>query len=159
MVRAVNGAVNDACCEWCVPCMVRGAVSDAVRLELRWRAEESAVARVARPSSVFYKRVVMGELDSSRAKALAAPFKLARDAQSFGVEARRASHARPPVVRCCAGTEPCGRTALLSCPQRAALAALAAACSSVHMHSHRPTYYLFTYCAGRLTHYLLTRLT
>ena len=41
----------------------------------------------ARPLSVFFKRVVMGDLEHARSKALAQPMKLARDVRSYEVEA------------------------------------------------------------------------
>lgn len=63
----------------------RGMMSNGCRLQLRWCG---GGAGAVVPSSLFYKRVVMGELDSARAKALSAPAKLQRDVNSFFVEAR-----------------------------------------------------------------------
>ena len=71
----------------------RGMMSDGVRLELDWDDVAGRVCTAAaggtscRPRSVFYKRVVMGDLASARDKALAAPFKLQRDVRSYAVEA------------------------------------------------------------------------
>ena len=64
----------------------RGMMSDAVRLELTWSSQGPS-SGASLPRSVFYKRVVMGELESARTKALSAPFKLQRDVQSYAIEA------------------------------------------------------------------------
>jgi len=63
----------------------RGMMSVGCRLQLRWKDDDDAGG--ARPRSAFYKRVVMGDLEAVRAKALAAPLKLARDVNSYRVEA------------------------------------------------------------------------
>lgn len=60
-----------------------GMMSDGCRLELQWATAGDA----ALPSSVFYKRVSMGDLEHARQKALASPAKLARDVRSYAVEA------------------------------------------------------------------------
>ena len=60
-------------------------MSVGCRLQLRWKDDDDAGG--ARPRSAFYKRVVMGDLEAVRAKALAAPLKLARDVNSYRVEA------------------------------------------------------------------------
>ena len=69
----------------------RGMMSEGCRLELEWDEEAddgSAISAAAPPlpSSAFYKRVSMGDLQHARAKALAAPLKLARDVRSYSVE-------------------------------------------------------------------------
>ena len=63
----------------------RGMMSDGVRLELTWGRDVTITDKT--PSSVFFKRIVMGELESARTKALATPFKLIRDVKSYAVEA------------------------------------------------------------------------
>ena len=60
----------------------RGLMSEAVRLLL-----QPDGAAPPPPRSLFYKRVVMGDLPHTRAKAAAAPLKVARDVRSYGVEA------------------------------------------------------------------------
>jgi 3'-phosphoadenosine 5'-phosphosulfate (PAPS) 3'-phosphatase len=70
----------------------RGMMSDGCRLVLDWDWESDsgprqAVGRPPLPSTVFYKRVVMGDLEATREKARAAPKKLARDVESYRVEA------------------------------------------------------------------------
>merc|ERR1719192_632867 len=60
----------------------RDLMSDVCRLELVW-----APATTALPASVFYKRVVIGDLAHARMKAKTAPQKLARDVRSYTVEA------------------------------------------------------------------------
>jgi 3'-phosphoadenosine 5'-phosphosulfate (PAPS) 3'-phosphatase len=62
----------------------RGMMSEGCRLSLRW---EGAAASTM-PTSVFYKRVCMGDLPHARAKALSTPAKLARDVRSYEIEAR-----------------------------------------------------------------------
>ena len=52
-----------------------------------------AAAGRERPPTVFYKRIVMSELEATRAKAVAAPLKLARDVRS---RARPALRCREP---------------------------------------------------------------
>ncbi len=61
---------------------IRGLMSDAVRLELAW-GEPSA----GMPSTAFYKRVKLGDLEYARTKAVTQPMKIARDVKSAGVEA------------------------------------------------------------------------
>jgi len=65
----------------------RGMMSDACRLELSWAAEDAKDGAATLPSSVYYKRVVMGDLEHARTKAKNAPLKLARDVRSYAVEA------------------------------------------------------------------------
>ena len=67
----------------------RGMMSDGVRLELTWEeaGQGSGGAQPQLPSSLFYKRVSMGDLEHARKKALASPLKLARDVKSYAVEA------------------------------------------------------------------------
>ena len=60
----------------------RDLMSDVCRLKLCWDKED-----VALPKSVFYKRIVMGEMEHVRMKAKHAPMKLARDVNSYSVEA------------------------------------------------------------------------
>lgn len=62
---------------------IRGLMSDAVRLELAW-GEPSAAGM---PSTAFYKRVKLGDLEYARTKAATQPMKIARDVKSAGVEA------------------------------------------------------------------------
>jgi hypothetical protein len=57
---------------------VRAMMSEAVRLRLVSDAPEC-------PRSLFYKRVVMGDLEHARVKAATAPIKLARDVKSYQV--------------------------------------------------------------------------
>ena len=64
----------------------RGHMSNGCRLSFRWREGEGD-GRGGRLSHAFYKRVVMGELAAAREKARSAPLKLARDVQSYAVEA------------------------------------------------------------------------
>lgn len=63
---------------------VRYLMSDAVRLMLM---PSDGVHAGSLPTSVFFKRVVMADLDHVRLKAASAPFKLARDMRSYAVEA------------------------------------------------------------------------
>jgi len=60
----------------------RGMMSDGCRLRLTWGEDGDGG-----PTSVFYKRVVMGDLESTRLKAKTAPIKLQRDVDSYRVEA------------------------------------------------------------------------
>ena len=64
----------------------RGMMSDGCRLRLRWAdggdereagdgGSGAGAGGSARPATAFYKRVVMGDLESTRLKALAAPKK------------------------------------------------------------------------------------
>eukprot|EP00929_Paragymnodinium_shiwhaense_P049312 TRINITY_DN24880_c0_g1_i3.p1 TRINITY_DN24880_c0_g1~~TRINITY_DN24880_c0_g1_i3.p1 ORF type:complete len:842 (+),score=162.18 TRINITY_DN24880_c0_g1_i3:62-2587(+) len=64
----------------------RGMMSDACRLKLAWQGDDAAKQDL--PGSVYYKRIVMGDLEHTRAKAKSAPMKLARDVKSYEVEAR-----------------------------------------------------------------------
>ena len=101
----------------CEDSAFRGHMSTGCRLRLRWsdcNAEHGASSSLAgaggtaggpqpaagreRPPTVFYKRIVMSELEATRAKAVAAPLKLARDVRS---------RARP-ALRC---REPCASSA------------------------------------------------
>ena len=61
---------------------IRGLMSDAVRLELSWGQGSAGM-----PSTVFYKRVKLGDLEYARTKAKTQPMKIARDVKSAGVEA------------------------------------------------------------------------
>ena len=61
-------------------------MSDVCRLELQWEAD-GATDGPRPPRSVFYKRIVMGDLAHARLKAKTAPEKLARDVRSYEVEA------------------------------------------------------------------------
>ena len=63
---------------------VRGLMSDACRLDLVW---EEGCGGMGMPSSVFYKRAQMGDLEYARSKAATAPLKVARDVESYAVEA------------------------------------------------------------------------
>jgi len=71
---------------------VRGLMSEACRLVLEWesrgaeggRVEEGAASSL--PRSVYYKRIVMGDLEHVRLKARTAPLKIARDVRSYEVE-------------------------------------------------------------------------
>ena len=63
----------------------RGMMSDGCRLALEYAEGGGDAAQ--RPASLFYKRVVMGDLAAARTKALAAPKKLRRDVRSYAVEA------------------------------------------------------------------------
>ena len=60
-------------------------MSDGCRLALEYAEGGGDAAQ--RPASLFYKRVVMGDLAAARTKALAAPKKLRRDVRSYAVEA------------------------------------------------------------------------
>ena len=62
---------------------IRGLMSDAVRLELAWGDPGAA----GMPSTAFYKRVKLGDLEYARTKAVTQPMKIARDVKSAGVEA------------------------------------------------------------------------
>ena len=64
---------------------IRGLMSDACRLELIW--EEKDLEAVGMPSTCFYKRVAMGDLEYARTKAVTQPLKINRDVQSAAVEA------------------------------------------------------------------------
>ena len=66
----------------------RGMMSDGCRLRLDWGnyGKASGGGRPI-PPTLFYKRVVMGDLEATRQKARSAPKKLARDVKSYGVEA------------------------------------------------------------------------
>ena len=48
-------------------------MSDGVRLQLSYAADAAAGAR---PASLFYKRVVMGDLEAARGKARTMPQKM-----------------------------------------------------------------------------------
>jgi 3'-phosphoadenosine 5'-phosphosulfate (PAPS) 3'-phosphatase len=61
---------------------IRGLMSDGVRLELAWGDSAGL------PSTAFYKRVKLGDLEYARVKAATQPMKIARDVTSAGVEAR-----------------------------------------------------------------------
>jgi 3'-phosphoadenosine 5'-phosphosulfate (PAPS) 3'-phosphatase len=63
---------------------IRGLMSDACRLELVWDGEGSASGM---PSTVFYKKVNLGDLEYARTKSVTQPMKIARDVKSAGVEA------------------------------------------------------------------------
>lgn len=63
---------------------VRGLMSDACRLELAWEGDMEATGM---PSTCFYKRVAMGDLEYARTKATTQPLKIARDVKSASVEA------------------------------------------------------------------------
>ncbi len=72
---------------------VRGLMSEACRLVLAWEGEigegkgEGEGGGVpAPPSSAYYKRIVMGDLEHVRLKARTAPMKIARDVRSYEVE-------------------------------------------------------------------------
>ena len=60
-------------------------MSDGCRLALEYAEGGGDAAQ--RPASLFYKRVVMGDLAAAHTKALAAPKKLRRDVRSYAVEA------------------------------------------------------------------------
>jgi fructose-1,6-bisphosphatase/inositol monophosphatase family enzyme len=62
----------------------RYLMSDAVRLVLKPRPSSAAAAV---PASLFYKRVVLQELEHVKLKARTAPEKIARDVTSYQVEA------------------------------------------------------------------------
>ena len=62
-------------------------MSDGCRLALEYAEGDAAQRPAAYPPSLFYKRVVMGDLAAARTKALAAPKKLRRDVRSYAVEA------------------------------------------------------------------------
>ena len=59
-------------------------MSDACRLELAWQGDGD---RGGMPSTVFYKKVELGNLEYARAKAATQPMKIARDVKSAAVEA------------------------------------------------------------------------
>ena len=61
---------------------IRGLMSEAVRLELAWGDVSGGM-----PSTAFYKRVKLGDLEYARTKAVTQPMKIARDVKSAGVEA------------------------------------------------------------------------
>ena len=63
---------------------IRGLMSDACRLELAWQGDGD---RGGMPSTVFYKKVELGNLEYARAKAATQPMKIARDVKSAAVEA------------------------------------------------------------------------
>lgn len=63
---------------------IRGLMSDACRLELIWDGDASSAGM---PSTVFYKKVTLGDLEYARTKAVTQPMKIARDVKSAGVEA------------------------------------------------------------------------
>ena len=74
---------------------VRGLMSEACRLILAWeggggevggRGEGEGGGAPAPPSSAYYKRIVMGDLEHVRLKARTAPMKIARDVRSYEVE-------------------------------------------------------------------------
>ena len=62
----------------------RDLMSDVCRLQLEWQTGQTGQTP---PASVFYKRVVIGDLEHARMKAKTAPLKLARDVKSYTVEA------------------------------------------------------------------------
>jgi len=64
---------------------VRMMMSTGCRIVLDWNDEERA-KEANLPNSVFFKRVVMNDLDHARAKLKTAPHKLARDVRSYQVE-------------------------------------------------------------------------
>jgi 3'-phosphoadenosine 5'-phosphosulfate (PAPS) 3'-phosphatase/thiamine kinase-like enzyme len=81
---------------------VRGLMSDAVRIDLTWKAAADTESShdVSLPNSLFYKRVDMQNLAHVRLKKTTAPMKISRDVRSFYVEsaflsssAARALHA------------------------------------------------------------------
>ena len=61
---------------------VRGLMSDACRLYLKWSEGSDA----ALPRSAFYKKVDMGNLEYMRLKQITQPLKIARDSKSYRVE-------------------------------------------------------------------------
>ncbi|CAJ1906295.1 unnamed protein product [Cylindrotheca closterium] len=60
----------------------RGMMSNGGRLLLEWENNDDGEL----PSSVFYKRIVMADLEHSRNKLMNAPHKLIRDVKSYQVE-------------------------------------------------------------------------
>ena len=66
----------------------RGMMSNGGRLQLNWEKESDPdpLSDVDLPSTVFYKRIVMADLDHARAKLETAPHKLIRDVKSYQVE-------------------------------------------------------------------------
>ena len=65
---------------------VRGLMSEACRLVLAWEGGGEGEGGGAPPSSAYYKRIVMGDLEHVRLKARTAPMKIARDVRSYEVE-------------------------------------------------------------------------
>ena len=59
-------------------------MSEACRLTLKW-ADGVDGAGGSVPNSVFYKRIVMGDLEHVQLKARTAPLKIARDVKSYAV--------------------------------------------------------------------------
>ena len=63
----------------------RGMMSNGGRVQLDWE-KENEVTQDDLPSTIFYKRIVMADLDHARAKLKTAPHKLVRDVKSYQVE-------------------------------------------------------------------------
>ena len=93
---------------------VRGLMSDAVRLQLKWKDAKL-------PASVFYKRVDLAALAHMKLKQRTAPMKVARDVNSFYVEssflgsnaARALTDAGVGVPRCYASAAECSERSLI----------------------------------------------
>mmetsp|Transcript_25033 Transcript_25033/g.69034 ORF Transcript_25033/g.69034 Transcript_25033/m.69034 type:complete len:852 (-) Transcript_25033:3662-6217(-) len=70
----------------------RGLMSNGVRFQLEWEEtgnaaeEEEEEPSESPPSDIFYKRIVMANLDHARDKLKTAPHKLTRDVRSYQVE-------------------------------------------------------------------------
>ena len=84
LTAALGGAAAVTACAAPEEGAFRGMMSDGVRLQLSYAAD---AAGGARPASLFYKRVVMGDLEAARGKARTMPQKLLRDVRSYAVEA------------------------------------------------------------------------
>ncbi|VEU39548.1 unnamed protein product [Pseudo-nitzschia multistriata] len=63
----------------------RGLMSNGVRFQLQWE-EGANPSGNSPPSDMFYKRIVMANLDHARDKLKTAPHKLVRDVKSYQVE-------------------------------------------------------------------------
>eukprot|EP00536_Pseudo-nitzschia_multiseries_P008805 jgi/Psemu1/288039/fgenesh1_pg.231_\ len=65
----------------------RGLMSNGVRFQLDWEENTSTeYSHQSPPSDIFYKRIVMANLDHARDKLKTAPHKLTRDVRSYQVE-------------------------------------------------------------------------
>jgi len=67
----------------------RGLMSNGVRFKLDWEGRTSTMDEDSSelpPSDIFYKRIVMANLDHARDKLKTAPHKLIRDVRSYQVE-------------------------------------------------------------------------